>query len=196
MPNSPPALPTIATSRTTSGASVTVSAMAGIEFPLDHALLATGNVDRVHRAPAVRDKHHAVLDQRGRFEIAEFVTAAALVTAERDTEQRFEVLDGLGIDLFELRKAPALIVAVVDQPIVRLLHCVERALEGHVGRGCRRECSCQQQRRRQCTGANQSLHRVLPLFAGRGARRVLHTVNTGAVPGVTMTSTLSRLELG
>src|SRR5262249_47315993 len=42
----------------------------GIELPAEHAFLAAGRIDRIDRAPAVRDVDDAVLDQRRRLEIA------------------------------------------------------------------------------------------------------------------------------
>src|SRR5262249_14705471 len=55
---------------------------AGVELPLDLALLAAGDVDGIDRAPAVGDVHHAVLDDRRALEVAKLVAAAALESAE------------------------------------------------------------------------------------------------------------------
>ena len=71
---------------------------------------------------------------RGRFEIAELVAGAgALEAAERDGERELQVLDVVGVDLLELREPVALVVAVMQEPVLRLLGDVERALVGHVG---------------------------------------------------------------
>ena len=81
---------------------------AGIELPADHAALAAGDVDGVDRAPSVGHIHHAVFDDRRAFEIAELVPPAALKSAERDAEDHFQVLHGVGVDVFELREPMAL----------------------------------------------------------------------------------------
>ncbi len=126
---------------------------AGIELPPEGALLAARHVDRIDRAPAVRHVHDAVLDERGGFEIAELVAgAAALEAAQRDRERELQVLDGVGVDLLELREAMALVVAVVKHPVLRLLVDVERALEGHVGRPPGRERGGGQERAHQGPG--------------------------------------------
>src|SRR3977135_244327 len=157
MPNSPPAAPTIATSRTTSGARVRVSPSAGSatlrshtfppfaclmannrpssatemilsfhsatprlstpqqatspaqalsvpgsNFQRNGPLAAAGTVDRRDGAPTIGNIHDAVLDDRGRFEIAELVAgAAAFEAAERDRERDLQVLDRIGVDLLE-----------------------------------------------------------------------------------------------
>ena len=125
---------------------------AGIEFPLDHAFLAAGNIDGVDRTPAIGDVHHAVLDDGRGFEVTELVAAAALEFAERDGEDRLQVLDRIGVDLLELGEPPALIIPVVKQPVVRLLAHIERALLRHIGRPHRRERRCREQQTGQCTG--------------------------------------------
>ena len=56
-----------------------------------------------------------------RFEIAEGVAPAALEAAERDREGELEVLDRVGVDLLERREPVALVIAVVEQPVLRLL---------------------------------------------------------------------------
>ncbi len=91
-------------------------------------------------------------------QIAVLVAAAALVAAERDGEHRLEVLDGVGVDVLELGEPPALVVAVVQQPVVRLLAHVERALVGHVGGADRTERGRNEKRGGQRTGRGQSLH--------------------------------------
>ena len=182
MPNSPPAVPTIARSRMTSGAMVMTSAIAGsailrshttspvclvdrehapvegdrdhlvlpqgdaavvdaaarhvtgpgavgagVHLPLDDALFAGAEIDRIDRSPAVRHVHDAVLDDRRRFEIAERVTPAALEPAQRHREGRFQVLHRVGVDFLEQRIAVALIIAVMQNPVLRLALRIERA---------------------------------------------------------------------
>ena len=189
MPNSPPAAPTIARSRITSGAIVSVSPIAGSAtlrshtispvallmaisrpsrvteitlsfhsatprlltpqqatspaqarsvpgsiFHLNDAAPAAAHVDRVDRAPAVGDVHHAVLDDRRALQIAELVAAAALEAAERDAERQLEVLDVVGVDVLERREAVAGEVAVMQQPVLRLL--VDAGARGRTS--CRR----------------------------------------------------------
>src|SRR3984893_12576675 len=150
MPNSPPAVPTMARSRMISGAMVSVSPRAGsaimrsqatspcalrmanmrpssaIEItlsfhsatprlltpqqatsprpgaiyagghlPFDDALLSCGDIDRIDRVPAIGHVHDAVLDQRGRFQVAVGVAAAVMESTQRHREHRFEVLDGI-----------------------------------------------------------------------------------------------------
>src|SRR6266436_6169116 len=74
---------------------------AGIHLPLDDALLAGSDIDRINRTPPVRHVHDAVLDDRGCFEVAEGIAPAALESAERNREHRLEVFDGVGVDLLE-----------------------------------------------------------------------------------------------
>ena len=138
----------------------------GSNFHLISAFLAAGDVDGIDRAPAVGHVHHAVFDDRGGLQIAVLVAAAALKAAERHGECQPEVLDVLGVDLLELREPPAFVVAVMQQPVVRFLADVERALVGHVGRLHGRERSRREQRTRQSTGESQSLHGNPPVIAG------------------------------
>jgi hypothetical protein len=70
-----------------------------VHLPLDDALAASGDVDRIDRA--VRHVHDAVLDQRGRFQVAVGVVA--------------------------------LVIAVMENPVLRLALWIERALVSHVG---------------------------------------------------------------
>ena len=139
---------------------------AGVELPLDQPFLAAGDVDGVDRAPAVGHVHHAVFDDRGGLQVAVLVAAAALIAAERHGECHPEILDVLGVDLLELREPPAFVVAVMQQPVVRFLADVERALVGHVGRLHGRERSRREQRTRQGTSESQSLHGNPPVIAG------------------------------
>ena len=106
---------------------------AGVELPLERALLAGGDVDRIDRAPAVRHVHDAVLDQRRRFEVAERIASAALEAAERHRERQLQVLDGIGVDLLERGEPVALVIAVMEDPVLRLALRIERALGRHVG---------------------------------------------------------------
>ncbi len=73
----------------------------GIHLPLDHALLAGCEIDRVHRAPAIRHVHDAVLDERGSFEVAMGVAPATLQSAETDREGEPQVLRRAGVDLIQ-----------------------------------------------------------------------------------------------
>jgi hypothetical protein len=65
------------------------------------------------------------------------VTPAALESAERYRERRLEILDGVGVDLPEQRETVALLVAVVEYPILRLALRVESPFIRHVS-GMRR----------------------------------------------------------
>src|SRR5262249_49774803 len=94
---------------------------AGVHLPLDGALLAGGEVDGIDRAPAVPHIHDAVCDEGGRFQVTRGIAPAALETAQRYRERRLEVLDGIGVDVLEEREAMALIVAMVQKPVLRLL---------------------------------------------------------------------------
>src|SRR5262249_33510998 len=118
------------------------------------------------RAPAVRDVDDAVLHDRSGFQIAELVAAGPLDAAERDREREPEVLDRIDIDLLERRKAVALVIAVMEQPGLRLLFGRERALEAHVGRPRRRERRRRQQRSRDRKIKPSAGHDALPLYAG------------------------------
>src|SRR5262245_25128322 len=95
------------------------------------------------------------------------VAATALVAAERNGECHPQILDVVGVDLLELRKPPALVVAVMEQPVLRLFAHVQRALVGHVGRQDRRERGGREQRTRQSTSESQSLHGSPPVLAVR-----------------------------
>ena len=118
---------------------------AGIHFPFDDAFLAAGDVDGIHRPPAVGCIEDAILDQGRRFEIAEGIASAALEAAQRHRERRPKVLDGVGVDISELGEAMALIIAVMENPVLGLALRIERALLGHVGGVGRREhCRHQQ----------------------------------------------------
>src|SRR5689334_15140630 len=80
----------------------------------------------VDDTPAVGDVHDAVLDDRGRLEIAGLVArAGALDAIERDTEHRLQVLHRVEIDLLELGEPMALVVVVVQQPVLWLLASIE-----------------------------------------------------------------------
>ena len=92
----------------------------GSNFHLIVALLAAGHVDRVDRAPTVGDVHHAVVDQGRGFEIALGVAAARLQSAEPDREGEPQLANGIGIDFLERGEAVALIVLVMQQPVLRL----------------------------------------------------------------------------
>ena len=106
---------------------------ARIELPFDGAPRATGDVDGIDAAPAIGDVHDAVFDQRRALEITEGIAPAALQPAQRNREDRPQVLDRLGVDGGQRRKAVALIIAVIEQPVLRLLAGIERALERHLG---------------------------------------------------------------
>jgi hypothetical protein len=118
---------------------------AGIHLPFDDALFSGGKVDRIDRAPAVRHVHDSVLDDRGRLQIAEGIATAALETAQRHGINEAHVLDAGGVDLFEQREAVALVVAVMQDPVLRLALWVEHALIGDIGSAHRRECCRDQQ---------------------------------------------------
>ncbi len=134
------------------------SISAGIHLPLDGALLAAGDVDRIDRAPTVRHIDDAVFHDGGRLEIAVGVTAAALEPAQRYCERGLEVLDGVGVDLLERGEAVALVVAVMQNPVLRFLLRIERALGRHVGGADRRQRGGHQQRTGEGTGDGSCPH--------------------------------------
>src|SRR6202011_3137774 len=109
------------------------AAAAGVELPLDLALAAALDVDCVNRAPAVGDVHHAVIDQRRRFEVAVGVAAARLQSAEPDREGKPQPANRAGIDLLERGEPMTLIILVMQQPVLRLTIGIERALEREGG---------------------------------------------------------------
>jgi hypothetical protein len=53
--------------------------------------------------------------------------------AEPNREGELQVRNRRGVDLLELRKAMALIVLVVEQPVLRFLVRIQGALKRHVG---------------------------------------------------------------
>src|SRR6202030_2278211 len=71
------------------------------------------------------------------------------------------VLYGVGVDLLEQREAVALVVAMMEQPVLRLALGVKEALAGHVGgaRGCER--GGDQQRTREGAGKRFRPHPIL-----------------------------------
>src|SRR5499427_6805137 len=105
----------------------------GIEFPLDLALLPARYIDCVDGAPAVRDVHHAVIDKGRSFKIALGIAAAGLQSAEADREGKAQPADRAGVDLLERREPMALVILVMQQPVLRLTVGAESALERHVG---------------------------------------------------------------
>ena len=86
------------------------------------------------------------------------VAAAALVAAESHGERHLQILDVFRVDRLELRESPTLIVSVMQQPVVRLLVDIERALEGHVRGLHRGERGGQEQRSQQGAGKSRRLH--------------------------------------
>jgi hypothetical protein len=104
-----------------------------VHLPKDAPGGAGAHVDLVHHAPDVGDIHHAVLDQRGRFDI--FVAGGA---AERDREGELEILHVRLVDDLERGEPLRAEVVMVHQPILRL--GMQQALVGHVG-GVRRRCA-------------------------------------------------------
>ncbi len=142
---------------------------AGVHLPLDRALLAGAEVDRIDRAPAIRHIHHAVLDDGRRFQIAECVTAAALEPAQRHRVGEPHVLDGIGVDFLQRREPVALVIAVMEDPVLRLALRIERAFGGHVGRAQRRQRGRHQQRTRECAGERFGAHETSP--SATGSRR-------------------------
>src|SRR5579871_3926985 len=137
---------------------------AGVHLPFDDAFLAGRHVDCVDRAPAVRHIHDAVLDDRRRFQVTEGVASAALEARERHREHRLQVFDGLGVDLLEQREAMTLVVAVMEDPVLRLALRVQGALIRHVGGAHRRERRGHQQRADKRTGERLRRHGFPPII--------------------------------
>src|SRR5262249_48629446 len=104
-----------------------------IEAPAHRALAATADVDGIDPPPAVRHIHHAVLDDRRGFHRAKLTATAALVARERNREGDLEILDVAGVEGLERREPVTLIVAMVQDPVLRLLGRIDRALLRHVG---------------------------------------------------------------
>ncbi len=67
------------------------------------------------------------------------IAPAALETAQRHRERRFQVLDRIGVDVLEEREAVALVITVVQNPVLRLALRIEGAIVRHIGRTHRRE---------------------------------------------------------
>src|SRR6516165_5720901 len=78
----------------------------------------------------------------GNVKNLKIVFTAALGGGEDD----FQILDVAGVDLLELREPMALVVAMMKEPVLRLVASVEGALESHIGRPGRREGGRHQQR--------------------------------------------------
>jgi len=63
-----------------------------------------------------------IFDQRGRFEIAEFIARArAFEAAEGDGECKLQVFGRIGVDFLECGEAVALEIAVMQEPVLRFL---------------------------------------------------------------------------
>ena len=86
-------------------------------------LFRIAGVDLVDRAPAVGGIHEAVVDERIDF-VLRAVLPDVLHAAERHRPDHPQVLDVVAVDLRELRIARRAVVAVHQQPVLRLVHRV------------------------------------------------------------------------
>jgi hypothetical protein len=117
--------------------------LVGARIHLPHQLArALGQVELVHRAPAVGDVHGAVLDDRRALEAAMRPDAAALDAAQREGPGDLEILDVVLVDLVERRVAGRRIVAVMAEPVLGLRRGVEQSIRGRFARCQRRDRQC------------------------------------------------------
>jgi hypothetical protein len=91
--------------------------------PDELALRRVARVDLVDRAPAVRRIHEAIVDER--IDLAlRTVLPDVLHAAERQGPDHPQVADVLAIDLRQLGIAGRPVIAVHQQPVLRLVHRV------------------------------------------------------------------------
>jgi hypothetical protein len=90
------------------------------------------------------------------------VAAAVLESAQRHREHRLEVLDGIGVDFFEQGIAVALVIAVMENPVLRLQLRIERSLIGHVGRAHRRQRGRRKKRNDEDARERRASHDASP----------------------------------
>src|SRR5262249_26276179 len=74
-----------------------------------------------------------VIDEGRSFKIALGIAAARLQSAQTDREGKPQIADRVGVDLLERREPMALVVLVMQKPVLRLTVRIESALERHVG---------------------------------------------------------------
>src|SRR5439155_18512735 len=103
--------------------------------------------------------------------------AGALDAAEADAEQHLHVLDVVGVDLFQRREAVTLVVAVVQEPVLRLFGGIERTLVGHVGRARRGERRGQQERSDNGSGTRHHGHLSSSLSFSSSPWRSSHIIS-------------------
>ena len=106
---------------------------AGVGNPYELALVGIARVDLVHRAPAVGRVHETVVDERIDL-VFRAVLSDVLHPAERHRPYESQVPDVVAVDLGELRIARGAVVAVHQQPVVRLVLRVDQAVpvDGHL----------------------------------------------------------------
>ncbi len=94
-----------------------------------HKLTLVGltGIDLVQRAPAVGGVHEAVVDQRVDF-VLRTVLTRVLHPAQRQGPDHPEVPHVVTIDLGELRVPLRAVVAVHQQPVLRLVLCVDQTI--------------------------------------------------------------------
>jgi hypothetical protein len=73
----------------------------------------------------------------GRFQVAVSVAATVLESTQCHRKHRLEIPDSVAVDLLEQGIAVALVIAVMENPVLRLPLRIERTLIGHVGRAWR-----------------------------------------------------------
>jgi hypothetical protein len=59
--------------------------------------------------------------------------ASAALEAQRHREGQLEVLHRVGVDVLEQREAMALVIAVMENPVLGLALRIERAFPRHIG---------------------------------------------------------------
>ena len=111
--------------------------------PRELAAVRIAGVDLVDRAPPVAGVHEAVVDERIDLVLGA-VLSDVLHAAERHRPHHAQVLDVLAVDLRQLRVAQRAVVAVHQQPVLRLVRGVDqpvlvdrqRVLAGKRSRRC------------------------------------------------------------
>ena len=100
---------------------------AGVRDPDQIAVVRVAGVDLVDRSPAVAGVHEAVVDQGVELALGA-VAPGVLHAAQGQGPHHAEVADVVAVDLGEPRVAGRRVVAVHDQPVLRLVLGVDQAI--------------------------------------------------------------------
>ena len=98
---------------------------AGVGDPHELAPVGIADVDLVDRAPAIGRVHEAVVDERIDF-VLRTVLPDVLHAAQRQRPHHPQVLDVVAVDLRQLGIPRRAVVAVHQQPVLRLVHRVDQ----------------------------------------------------------------------